>query len=75
MPPIRLSDSELDAVMSAARPLAVEMRDSFLHAVAHDLAGFKEIGPGVVHQVCREQQRVFMNGAWPDFSRASGTSS
>jgi hypothetical protein len=25
-----------------------------------------------VHQVCREQQRVFMNGAWSDFSRATG---
>jgi hypothetical protein len=39
MPPIRLSDSELDAVIAAARPLAVEMRDPFLHAVAHALSG------------------------------------
>jgi hypothetical protein len=74
MPPLRLSDSELDAVMAAARPLPVALRDSFLHAVAHELAGHKEVGPGVVHQVCREQQRIFMNGAWPDFSRASGAS-
>jgi hypothetical protein len=29
MPPIRLSDSELDAVMAAARPIAVERRDAF----------------------------------------------
>ena len=34
MPPIRLSDSELDAVMAAARPLPVHLRDPFLHAVA-----------------------------------------
>ncbi len=72
MPPIRLSDSELDAVMSAARPLAVEMRDPFLRAVAHELQDCREIGPGVVHQVCREQQRIFMNGAWPEFTRATG---
>jgi hypothetical protein len=74
MPPIRLTDDELSAVLAAARPLDVRMRDPFLRAVAHELQGCSEIGPGVVHQVCREQQRVFMNGAWPDFSRASGSS-
>jgi hypothetical protein len=39
MPPVRLTDSKLDQVMAAARPLAVEMRDPFLHAVAHALSG------------------------------------
>jgi len=57
MPPIRLSDSELDAVMSAARPLAVERRDEFLQAVANALQGCGEIGPGVVHRICAEAQR------------------
>ena len=38
MPPIRLSDSELDAVMAAARPLPIHLRDPFLHAVAHALS-------------------------------------
>ena len=28
--PLKLSDSELDAVMAAARPLPVEMREPFL---------------------------------------------
>ena len=28
--PLKLSDSELDAVMTAARPLPVEMREPFL---------------------------------------------
>jgi hypothetical protein len=28
MPPIKLTDSELDAVMSAARPIAPERRDA-----------------------------------------------
>ena len=64
--PIHLSDSELDAVFAAARPLSVDVRDPFLRAVAHELQGCSVIGPGVVHQVCREQQRIFMNGAWPD---------
>jgi hypothetical protein len=43
MPPIRLSDSELDAVMAAARPLAVERRDAFLQAVAGALQGCREL--------------------------------
>jgi hypothetical protein len=61
MPPIRLTDSELDAVLQAARPLAVEMRDPFLQAVAHALAGRDVVGPGTVHQVCRELQRQFFD--------------
>jgi len=72
MPPLALTDAELDAVMAAARPLPVEVRDPFLRAVTHELQGCREIGPGIVHQVCREQQRIFMNSAWPDLSRATG---
>jgi hypothetical protein len=68
------STDELNAVLSAAKPLQVELRDPFLHAVARELASHKMIGPGVVFQVCREQQRIFMNGAWPDLSRAGGGS-
>jgi hypothetical protein len=60
-PPIRLTDSELDAVMSAARPLAVEMRDPFLHAVANALESSKVIGPGVVARTCAELQRQFFS--------------
>jgi hypothetical protein len=59
MPPIRLSDSELDAVIAAARPLPVERRDACLQAVAGALQGCCEIGPGVVHRVCAETQRAF----------------
>jgi hypothetical protein len=66
MPPIRLSDSELDAVMAAARPLAVERRDAFLQAVAGALQGCRELGPGVVFQTCRELQRQFFDA--PDLS-------
>jgi hypothetical protein len=67
--PIRLTDSELDAIMAAARPIAVARRDAFLQAVAAALNG-REIGPGVVHRVCAETQRRFFDP--PDLGRASG---
>jgi hypothetical protein len=70
MPPIRLTDDELSAVLAAARPLAVEMRDPFLRAVAAALEGSEVIGPGTVHQVCRELQRQFFDA--PEFTRAAG---
>ena len=37
--PLRLSDAELDAVMSACRPLDPDLRDPFLRAAAHALQG------------------------------------
>jgi hypothetical protein len=70
--PIRLTDSELDAVLAAVRPLPIDLRDPFLHAVAHELSGRAEIGPGVVHRVCRELQRQFF--APPDLSRSRDVS-
>lgn len=61
MPPIRLSDTELDAVFTACRPLDPALRDPFLQAVAHalqqDCGG--EVGPGTVARVCRDMQRQF----------------
>jgi hypothetical protein len=70
MPLIRLTDDELDAVMAAARPIAVERRDAFLQDVARALASCVELGPGVVHRVCAETQRRFFDP--PDLGRASG---
>jgi hypothetical protein len=61
MPPLALTDSELDTVLAAARPLAVERRDAFLQEVAAVLAGVGEVGPGVVHRVCAETQRRFFD--------------
>jgi hypothetical protein len=69
--PIRLTDSELDAVMAAARPLPVARRDAFLQEVAAELRHCNEIGPGVVHRVCAETQRRFFDP--PDLGRASGS--
>jgi hypothetical protein len=70
MTPLRLSDSELDAVFAAARPLDRDLRDPFLHAVARALSGRNMIGPGTVHQVCRELQRQFFD---PPIETRSGT--
>src|SRR5262249_7953662 len=58
--PLVLSDSELDAVFAAARPLDVDRRDAFLQAVAAALAG-KVIGPGTVYQAVRECQLRFFD--------------
>jgi hypothetical protein len=54
---LRLSDSELDIVWSAARPLAVEDRDAFLQEVAERLAAMPERGDGSVFRICAEVQR------------------
>jgi hypothetical protein len=71
--PIKLSDNELDAVMAAARPLPVEMRDAFLQAVARALRRCNgDIGPGLVHRVVRELQPEFFDP--PDLApRRSGS--
>jgi hypothetical protein len=72
MPPIRLSDTELDTVFAAARPLAADLRDPFLRAVANALAGKPMLGPGVVARTCAELQRQFFDP--PDLSRGNGMS-
>jgi hypothetical protein len=61
MSPIRLSDSELDAVMRAARPLDVRVRDQFLQEVASELQRCGEIGPGALFKILRETQRRFFD--------------
>ena len=53
MPPIKLSDDELDAIMAAAQPLQPHQRASFVEAVAAELAGLGEIGPGSLHRAIR----------------------
>jgi len=54
---IRLTDSELDAVMAAARPIAVERRDAFLQDVAAELAALPMLGAGAVHRAIAMVQR------------------
>ena len=57
MPPLKLSDAELDAVLVAARPIPVERRDGFLQDVAALLRG-REVGPGSVHRAIEQAQRA-----------------
>jgi predicted DNA-binding transcriptional regulator YafY len=72
MPPVRLTDDELEAVMSAARPLEPWRRDAFLQEVANSLARCGELGPGIVHRVVAQVQHEFFDP--PDLSRMAGTS-
>jgi predicted DNA-binding transcriptional regulator YafY len=59
--PIRLNDTELEAVMSACRPLQPRDRDLFLRAVAEAITALPEIGPGSVHRAIAElQSRYFV---------------
>jgi hypothetical protein len=71
MSPLKLSDSELDAVMRAARPIDAADRDSFLRAVAHALSG-QEIGPGTVHRVVAELQQRFLKSPELDLGTRQG---
>ena len=60
MPPLRLSDSELEIVFAAARPLAVPDREPFLAAVAEACSLMHERGPGALFRVCRDLQRQWL---------------
>jgi len=66
MPPIKLTDDEMEAVYDACRPLHVADRDAFLQAVADALRRRGEIGPGAVHRAIRDLQRRFARP--PEFS-------
>jgi hypothetical protein len=54
--PIRLTDDQLSAIFTAAKPLAVEARDPFLRDVAALLAHCPEPGPGDVDRAIRAAQ-------------------
>ena len=55
--PLSLSDSELSAIVEAARPLEPNARAAFVEAVAVELARHPVIGDGTVGRVVREVQR------------------
>jgi hypothetical protein len=55
---LRLSDSELDQVYAACRPLAPDRRDGFLQALAAELRD-KPIGPGSVHRAIAALQKQY----------------
>jgi hypothetical protein len=57
MPPIALTDAQLDAVFAAARPLPRASRDAFLLDLATALAGIVDPGDGDVARAIRAVQR------------------
>jgi hypothetical protein len=59
MPPLALTDEQLDTIHRAAWPLAPADRASFLEAVAQALQAQPTIGDGVIHRVALECQRRF----------------
>jgi hypothetical protein len=61
MPPLRLSNDELDSVLRAAQPLDRGVRDAFLQDVADQLSQCAVIGPGTVAKACREAQKKFFD--------------
>jgi hypothetical protein len=70
MPPLRLSQAQLDAVFDAARPLAVASRDAFLLDLAAALQGIPDPGDGAVARAIRAVQR--MNFDPPQFDELVG---
>ena len=58
MPPIALTDSQLDAIVRASQPLAPIDRGKFLEAVAEALRG-RVIGDGAVYLAIAEAQRKY----------------
>jgi hypothetical protein len=59
--PLRLSDSQMDAVMRAAQPLAPNVRVAFLEALAQVLAAQPVIGDGSVGRAIAATQRAFFD--------------
>ena len=70
MPPIKLTDSELDLVMNAARPLSPRDRDKFLRHIAAVLAAMPVRGDGSVWRAINTVWRQHFDP--PDLRAAEG---
>jgi hypothetical protein len=66
---LSLSDSQLDAIMAASRPLSPPDRVAFLEMIAQELAGHRDLGDGSVYRVVRDLQRKFFSP--PDLSHST----
>jgi len=47
---LRLSDSQLDALMRLCRPLTRPCRDALLRILAYELRGRRDVGDGELHR-------------------------
>jgi hypothetical protein len=54
MQPLCLSDSQMDALLRLAAPLAPHCRDAFLRILAHQLRDRADVGDGELHRIARE---------------------
>jgi hypothetical protein len=52
-PALRLSDTQLDAIMRLAQPLAPQCRDVLLRILAHELRDRRDVGDGELHRLAR----------------------
>jgi hypothetical protein len=59
MPPLALTDEQMNAVMRGAAPLRPQDRDAYLRQVAEQLRGQEPLGDGLVGRVVRDVQRRF----------------
>jgi hypothetical protein len=70
MPPLRLTDAELAAILNACRPLQPRDRDQFLKDIATELASLPMLGDGAVHRAIVSVQRRHFDP--PDLRTAVG---
>jgi hypothetical protein len=56
-PPLKLTDSQITTVMQLSRPLLPDQRVAFVELLTAKLNGHREIGDGMLYQLCRELQR------------------
>jgi hypothetical protein len=70
MPPLRLTDAELTAILNACRPLQPRDRDQFLKDIAAELASLPMLGDGAVHRAIVSVQRRHFDP--PDLRTAVG---
>jgi len=73
MPPIRLSDEQMSALLAASHPLPPDSRSAFLEHCARELARLPMVGDGALHRVVMQVQREYFDP--PDFQRAVGAQS
>jgi hypothetical protein len=61
MPPIRLSDEQMSALLAASHPLPPDSRSAFLEHCAQELARLPIVGDGALHRVIMQVQREYFD--------------
>jgi hypothetical protein len=66
MPPIKMTDEQMSALLAASHPLPPDSRSAFLEHCARELARLPIVGDGVLHRVIMQVQREHFDP--PDLS-------